>query len=202
MKERFFKRVLALLLAMLCAGAAAAGAEVTAACFTVDRCVAGNDYLFVLLKKGASANAFGTDDVLFMDQITATGTKAQVAVILPDFTECVAVAGGSFSGGVSSPRKLGNYTATRLPGQLGAISDAAFEGASFTHLFLGDQVSSIGSRAFANCARLAYIFIPASVTGIADDAFSGSENVVVGCRKNSAAHTFAKSKGLAFQLVN
>ena len=202
MKKRIIERSLALLLALLCVGAVAAVAEVTVASFTIDKCVAGNDYLFVVLKKGASAKSFGSDDVLFMDQITATGAKAQVAVVLPDFTECVAVAGGSFSGGVGSPRKLGDYTATHLPEQLSAIDDAAFEGTSFTHLFLGKQVNTIGSRAFANCALLAYVYIPDSVTSIANDAFSGSKNVVIGCRKNSAAHAFAKSSGIAFQLVN
>ena len=203
MKKIAWKRALALsaLLAMLLS-ALCACAEITVASFTVDQLVAGNDYLFAVLKQGAKANGFEEGDVLFMDQITATGKTAHVAVMLESFDGCVAVAGGEFSGNAGSPRQLGSYTATRLPEQLEAVGKAAFEGAAFTHVYLGEMVKSIGARAFAECADLAYIYIPDSVKSIAADAFSGSKNVVIGCTKGSAAHKLAESAGIPYQLLD
>lgn len=54
-----------------------------------------------------------------------------------------------------------------------------------------NEPTSIGSYAFANCAGLRQLEIPDSVTEIADDAFLGSENLVIYCTKDSFALQYA-----------
>ena len=90
----------------------------------------------------------------------------------------------------------------RLPNDLQEIQEAAFAGGGFTHVYLGNRVKTIGSRAFANCKKLVYIHIPDSVTSIADDAFSGSTRVVIACSEGSAAARYAARVGLPCDTTN
>jgi len=86
-----------------------------------------------------------------------------------------------------------------LPADTTVIGVGAFEGSDkFLAAVLSDSVTTIKTRAFANCASLLRITIPASVTQIADDAFDGvSENLVIVCDSGSAAETFAAGRGFA-----
>ena len=59
-------------------------------------------------------------------------------------------------------------------------------------VILGDQVTSIGVRSFANCASLRMIWIPASVTQIDKTAFSDS-NVTICTTRGSYAWQFAQN---------
>ena len=60
---------------------------------------------------------------------------------------------------------------------------------------LGNQVTTIGPRAFKDCSALHRITIPASVTEIAEDAFEGCTNLTVVCEQDSAAWFFALEQG-------
>ena len=62
-------------------------------------------------------------------------------------------------------------------------------------------MTAIESRAFADCSMLVYIEIPESVTDIADDAFSGSDNVTIGCKQGSAAFKFAEKYGIPYRII-
>ncbi len=53
------------------------------------------------------------------------------------------------------------------------IGASAFEGSSLKHVDLFDSVTTIGARAFANCAQLEELTIPESVTEIGEGAFEG-----------------------------
>lgn len=66
-----------------------------------------------------------------------------------------------------------------LPKALTEIGEAAFEGIPAKRVEVSENVTAIGSRAFANCENLRAITIPASVEKIADDAFEGCSDVTV-----------------------
>ena len=203
---RIFNRsfLLGLAMALLLAGISAV-ADVPATdefCTSFDGCTAGNDYVFMLLKPGTNANAITAESLLFIDQYTAEADRFEVAVVFPDFTACEAMVSGEFNNGASSPRRLGSYTASRLPEELVQIDEEAFAGASFTHVYLGERVSQIEPQAFAGCKDLKYIYIPSSVTSIAQDAFSGTPNVIIGCMKGSVAESFALNNGMSYRVLN
>ena len=168
----------------------------------VEGCVSGNNYALLVVKRGTSVSGIGEDNLLFIDQYTASGSVMEIAVIYPMQNACDVYVGGEFTDSVVSPRLIGSYTASHLPQQLQTIEKEAFEGASFTHVFLGGYVESIQSAAFRNCASLSYIYIPSSVTEIADDAFDGCANVTIGCEQGSAAYQYAVGHGLNTKVVD
>lgn len=64
-----------------------------------------------------------------------------------------------------------------LPDGLTSIYEEAFSGTSCDAVIIPDGCSSIGKRAFADCKHLLYVYLPASVTSIASDAFEGCGDV-------------------------
>ena len=52
---------------------------------------------------------------------------------------------------------------------------------------INDGLTAIGPRAFANCANLRLVYIPSSVTQIADSAFENSDYVVLHTTNVTAA---------------
>ena len=58
----------------------------------------------------------------------------------------------------------------------------------------------IQRRAFADCKQLRDIYLPASVQSIAEDAFSGTENLTIHTAEGSAAAEWAQSHGYAVQI--
>ncbi len=84
-----------------------------------------------------------------------------------------------------------------LPADLTAIGPGAFEGDAFQGVIVPDGAVSIGGRAFAGCARLEWIDIPASVTHIEADAFAGCSDLTVFAPAGSTAASFAANKGFA-----
>ena len=72
---------------------------------------------------------------------------------------------------------LRDLSLLRLPAKLKAIEAEAFAGLTVEGVILPDGCTAIGPRAFADCANLIYVRIPASVTDIAADAFEGCDSV-------------------------
>ena len=77
------------------------------------------------------------------------------------------------------------------------MEEAAFSGIAATGVRIPDGVTSIPARAFAGCAQLVMVYIPASVTQIASDAFDQPVLRVYG-PPGSAAEQYAKEKGYTF----
>ena len=67
---------------------------------------------------------------------------------------------------------LTNMTVLRLPARLKVIEAEAFTGLACEAIVIPEGCTNIGSRAFAGCANLVYVRIPASVSSIAEDAFA------------------------------
>ena len=85
------------------------------------------------------------------------------------------------------------------PAKLTEIGEEAFAGVAATAVKLGENVSSIGSRAFADCPNLSAIYIPAATKSIDESAFAddGMLATIVG-KSGSAAEAFAKDNGYEF----
>ena len=67
------------------------------------------------------------------------------------------------------------YESVRLPNAISEIDAEAFAGSGAEIVVIPDGCTSIGSRAFADCAKLKYVVLPAGTeVAIADDAFQGS----------------------------
>ena len=90
-----------------------------------------------------------------------------------------------------------------LPSAVTAIGVEAFTGGAFRFASLPENAVSIGSRAFADCPNLRYIYIYDNVTDIAMDAFSDEEPLTifgVGLPngEKSAAQVYAEAHGFTF----
>ena len=85
-----------------------------------------------------------------------------------------------------------------LPTALTTIEQEAFVGGAFSCVKLPETVTTIGSRAFADCPNLAYIYIPEATTSIASDAFSGVTGLTVFGAEDSYAAFYAQRHGFTF----
>ena len=86
----------------------------------------------------------------------------------------------------------------KLPAGLKSIQQEAFRGSAAESIVLPDGCTEIGAKAFADCAMLRRVEIPASVAVIAEDAFEGcSHELVIVTPKGSAAESFAQAHGIS-----
>ena len=85
-----------------------------------------------------------------------------------------------------------------LPAALREIEEEAFEGGVFHCVRIGENVETIGKRAFAECSELRYIIIPENTTYIAPDAFEGTNELTVVGVVGSYAEQYAKANGFVF----
>ena len=69
---------------------------------------------------------------------------------------------------------------------------------SLRSLRLGSGVKRIESGAFTKCPLLTFVYIPANVTSIADDAFVITEQLVIHGSAGSAAEAYAIKHGIRF----
>ncbi len=88
-----------------------------------------------------------------------------------------------------------------LPSALSQIGEEAFSGGAFSFAVLPENAVAVGPMAFAECAELAFIYIPASVVDIDSTAFGDLKGITVlgaSSATPSTAETFASSHGYAF----
>ena len=124
-----------------------------------------------------------------MDALTA-GT-ATVSCVVADTTV--------FTVDVTVVQSLVSLT---LPSALSVIEEEAFMGATgMTRIALGAKTTQIGSRAFAQIPALKQAELPASVQTIADNAFEGSDSVVVLCEEDSCAQAFCKANEMEYLVI-
>lgn len=89
-----------------------------------------------------------------------------------------------------------------LPSSLVSIGIGAFDGCtSLTGVTVPSGTQTIGDDAFSSCRSLRQVTIPSSVSSIGDGAFDGCDNVTIRCAEGSAAHTYAVSNGISYQLA-
>ena len=105
---------------------------------------------------------------------------------------------GRSAGILVSVRGLKKLT---LPANIHTIDAEAFTGVDIEKAVIPSGCESIGARAFADCKVLATVVMPDSVTHIADDAFTGCENVSFVCASENAAAVYAAEHGIPFSIA-
>lgn len=196
-----------LLCAALPVSASAEGGAQSAVEVCWDGCEAEGEYLVFFLPEGVSPAAAPADSILFVDQVRASGEGAIDLLYLdPEFETCEIWLSGEFPDGGASPRQIDHYeaqpaAAIHAPAALSEIEEEAFAGGSFTHVYLSENVTLIDNRAFSDCSALQYVEIPAMSVSIADDAFSGSPHVTIGCLEGSDAYSFAVDNGIPVRII-
>ncbi len=88
-----------------------------------------------------------------------------------------------------------------LPVSLIALEEDVFSGGAFSFAALSDKTDYIGSRAFASCKNLNYIYIPSSDAEIDPNAFTGIQDFVILGSSDSTAEKYARMNGITFQPV-
>ena len=73
---------------------------------------------------------------------------------------------------------------------------------SLTKVTVNGFVEEIDSFAFADCPSLEYVYLPASVTYIADTAFDNDPALTIFCELNSSAHNYAMEHSIPYVLTN
>lgn len=91
----------------------------------------------------------------------------------------------------------------KLPSALNVIEAEAFAGLPVSIVACPNGLETIESQAFANCESLAQIYIPATVTKIAPDAFAGSNRyLAIYGKAGTTAEAFAAENGYLFSAVD
>ena len=93
------------------------------------------------------------------------------------------------------------YNRLKLPKNLRAIEEQAFEGVSAEIIEIPEGCASIGAKAFLNCEKLVKLYIPASVNNIAFNAFNGCDNLVIYAPKGSLAIEFAERLNITHEIT-
>ncbi|MDY3287026.1 MAG: leucine-rich repeat domain-containing protein, partial [Eubacteriales bacterium] len=90
-----------------------------------------------------------------------------------------------------------------FPAALKSIGGSAFAGDQYcgtlTNIELPERLESIGSYAFKKRINMESIYIPASVTSIADDAFEGCGEFTIRCHPNTYALAYARKHSIRFE---
>ena len=86
----------------------------------------------------------------------------------------------------------------KFPSSLLIIEDEAFEGTSVENVILPDGLISIGSGAFEGIDALTGVYIPSSVTYIAESAFAMTADLTIHGIDESYAEDWAEHQGIPF----
>ena len=85
-----------------------------------------------------------------------------------------------------------------VPASVQNIEEEAFAGDTMESVLLGENVASVGPKAFAGNTKLTTLIVKGSSTEFDASALEGSENVTVYAPAGSSAESFAKAAGIAF----
>ncbi|MBR0464128.1 MAG: leucine-rich repeat domain-containing protein [Clostridia bacterium] len=100
------------------------------------------------------------------------------------------------AGGTASADQL------TLPSELERIEAEAFmNDASLDEVILPEGITSVGERAFAN-TTLRRIYLPASLTDIADDAFEGCAGLTGWGESGTAGESYCQAHGIAYEALS
>lgn len=212
---KFSIKLCALLLALLTASAATAGAAsyITLNGFAFDLNSDGEAVIHSYDNRSAEvsipdkllgANVIAIDDYAFYDDGDITSLSFENAVNLKSigvsaFYGCsgikrlelpdgiTSLGFGAFQGCSSVERLTLPNNITEIPGQ------SFYKCPSLDGVTIPGSVKTIGEFAFGGCGSLTAVEIPDSVTSIADNAFKDCDKLAVFCNENSYAESYALS---------
>lgn len=129
-----------------------------------------------VVASGAFAGCISLNEVTLSDNITRLNTGA--------FSRCTSLSDISFARNVTS------------------FGDSVFYGSAFTKVEIPDGVTTLPYYSFAYSDTPSKVLIPQTVTEIHPNAFTGSDNVVIYCYTDSAAHQFAEEYSIPYVLLD
>lgn len=91
-----------------------------------------------------------------------------------------------------------SLTGIDLPDTLETIGVSAFSTTALNAVTVPAKVTTLGAEVFGDCPALVSVILPATVTEIDEDAFYGSEKIILTCTAGSAAENFAKENGIPY----
>ena len=133
----------------------------------------------------------GAFEGVSLDKVSYAGTKAQWAkVSVASGNDKLKDAEWEYGWGKWRSSVL------TLPADLTAVPAYAFRGCAAGVVTVNEGCASIGSYAFAQSANLHRVYIPATVTSIASNAFYGCEDLEIWADEDSYAWTWAGQHSL------
>ena len=167
-------------------------------------------YVFSLHNKQAHIHAYeGDEDDLYIPEIIWNYTVAGIDDYAFFNRSDLSYLYLEYSGQLVTIGKYAFYGCSafpyaEIPSRVETLGEGAFQGCtSLEEVVINSQrLTAIESQTFSGCTSLQKAVIPASVETISDSAFAGCENVTIWCWYNSAAHTFAKQKGMDYVLFD
>lgn len=94
-----------------------------------------------------------------------------------------------------------NLTSIEIPsGVTNILKYTFYQCSSLTSVEIPNGVTSIEAAAFYECSSLTSMKIPSSVTTIGSSAFYGCEQLIIICKSETAAETYAKEKSITYQI--
>ena len=188
-------------LCLMCAGSSLA-AQGSIYSISTDSAVVGRDYVLIVVRGEQSVLYLADNDesIIYIQQKTATGPPLFFDNIQPsDFEKATAFIIGEDGIVVKKTNLEGVGSNTlSLPVALKVIETEAFEGISASVVIIPEGITSIGSKAFAECTKLERVYIPASVSNIGTDVFIQSPYVVIYGYSGSKAETYAIQNDIQF----
>lgn len=143
------------------------------------------------------APADSTDPIMWSSsapEIATVSDTGEVSALAPG-EAVITVQGESVSDTcVVDVRVMSKFT---LPDDLTTVGAQAFVGADIESVVAGDNLQTIGDRAFADCASLKKVSLGSSVQSIADNAFENCTGVTFVCPEGSYVDSYARSHGFA-----
>ena len=124
---------------------------------------------------------------------TFSGCSSLTSVTLSE--KCKEIGEGAFS-------RCSSLTDISFINGIESINDSAFFKTGLSEVTVSENITSIPYYAFAYINTLGKILIPKSVTYIDEEAFEGSENVVIYCYRNSYAHQYAEKNVIEYVLLD
>lgn len=132
------------------------------------------------------------DEILYVDDFGPTNYRNLVSVVFEEgdtpiklegglFKDCISLSDIQFS---SRVRELPAYMFTNCP--------------ALTRLELPEGMVKINEAALQGAQNLEYLYIPSSVTEIADDAMDGLTKVTVHGKENSYGEYYCRAHGIPF----
>lgn len=91
-------------------------------------------------------------------------------------------------------------TTVTLPSSLKTITENSLANIGAQAVVIPYGCTTIAAGAFANNEKLMLVYMPDSITSIAETAFSGCPNVQFLCTSNNAAAHFAQANGIPFRV--
>ncbi|MEE1219149.1 MAG: leucine-rich repeat protein [Ruminococcus sp.] len=133
------------------------------------------------------------DTLEFLDAYAFRGCRSLKSIVIPD--SVTTIREYAFAGCSSAESLI-------IGKGISYLDNNVFAGCeSLKEVEIPDNITRINSNAFVSCTGLKKVKIPRSVTSIAYNAFENhSDDLVIECYLNSAAHKFAVNNYVKFEL--